>query len=839
MGNYISGGRWYPWFIAHCLAKAGHEIIILTNEFPIFDKDFKDFCSNKPLVLVQNYYGTRDPRCLSYISSCDFIIGFPAQSLDYAVTMAKMYNKKVIGFIYEPINMLMEFIDNGIEIPFNPEDNIWLDFMKQIVRTDSIICSNRTCVEYAKRLYPNYRGKIISLFNGINTSMADKVTIKPPQERENAIAYISRTVKYKGFGDIAFIFSQTKVKPKIYFITGFLDKMDKVQNAFFEDCKKIGLQIEKKVMCSDIEKFEILSRVKALFFPSRFEGFGLPPAEAFYLKTPVVCYPLPILKECYKDFPFYLDLGDLEKGIEVFDNLFEDNNLLFSKTDAAQEYIKSFASVESFTNNLLKALKGEEMIINRIEKDNSPVKLLNLMIEGNSANAANSLKEQSYIDYSIKEDLKSCNSKYTAICDSRITLMPKSLENAIVALETSDADIVYGNCVDNENNKLNFTEYSYEAFIANPFIYGFIVVKTEKLKECIKDMNIDMFWNVVIGLEGSKLKWRNIRKVLFTFTKGEVFFTEEHYNMVALDFSNKQNVYDIRDNVDKKKNKSKFTLSVKENIKFESTLLMTLARTPTYLKELYSGLMGDAELIENNVDIVLGHHIPDGKWNEEVVNFVKEKEWGLVKFDGPFNFCKFNNEIFKKFIQPRHKHIIILNDDVILTDNAIKNILSTFMYKKDAGIVGSKLIHTPIDRNSEEMLKIQHGGVAILKDRLCTHAYRDYPDGHIAANYIREHLAVTFAFVAFDVECYQSIMLDETIPVEFNDIDFCLRAHKKGWKIYYNPYARAFHAESSTRKPLRLIGTPGDGVIFRERHQDIFQKQMLYREMLQLENNGY
>jgi len=326
---------------------------------------------------------------------------------------------------------------------------------------------------------------------------------------------------------------------------------------------------------------------------------------------------------------------------------------------------------------------------------------------------------------------------------------------------------------------------------------------------------------------------------LFTFDRDEVFFTEEHYNIVAVDFTQKQDIYDIRDNVNKNKNKCKFRLEVKENTKIEPTLLIILARTPNYLKDLHAGLIGSVEELQN-VDIVLGHHIPDGKWNEEVVNFVKEKEWGLVKFDGPFNFCKFNNEIFKKFVEPRHKYVIILNDDVILMNDAIKNIITTFKYKKDAGIVGAKLLHTPNDRNFErDVLKIQHGGVSILKDRLCTHSYRDYPDGHIAANYIRECLAVTFAFVAFDVECYQNILLDESILVEFNDIDFCLRAYKKGWKIYYNPYARAFHAESSTRKPLNLIGTPGDGTIFRERHQDIFQKQMMYRELLQLEATGF
>lgn len=50
----------------------------------------------------------------------------------------------------------------------------------------------------------------------------------------------------------------------------------------------------------------LMSRARALLFPSRAEGFGLPAVEACALGIPVVCSDLPTFREVLRDYPVYV-----------------------------------------------------------------------------------------------------------------------------------------------------------------------------------------------------------------------------------------------------------------------------------------------------------------------------------------------------------------------------------------------------------------------------------------------------------------------------------------------------------------------------------------------------
>ena len=65
---------------------------------------------------------------------------------------------------------------------------------------------------------------------------------------------------------------------------------------------------------------------------------------------------------------------------------------------------------------------------------------------------------------------------------------------------------------------------------------------------------------------------------------------------------------------------------------------------------------------------------------------------------------------------------------------------------------------------------------------------------------IRNCSAVTAACMLVPRTVFQQVKgLEESMPVAFNDVDFCLRVLRAGYRIVYQPYAVLYHHESKTR----------------------------------------
>ncbi len=62
---------------------------------------------------------------------------------------------------------------------------------------------------------------------------------------------------------------------------------------------------------SDSDVAALMAGASALLFPSHAEGFGFPPMEAARDGVPVICTPLPVLREMLGNTPIYRDAADL------------------------------------------------------------------------------------------------------------------------------------------------------------------------------------------------------------------------------------------------------------------------------------------------------------------------------------------------------------------------------------------------------------------------------------------------------------------------------------------------------------------------------------------------
>ena len=186
----------------------------------------------------------------------------------------------------------------------------------------------------------------------------------------------------------------------------------------------------------------------------------------------------------------------------------------------------------------------------------------------------------------------------------------------------------------------------------------------------------------------------------------------------------------------------------------------------------------------------------------------------VFKQPGPFNFSRLVNFGAREAQSP---FLLFLNDDVeALSEDWLGRMLE-FAAHPDVGAVGAKLLY-PDGR-------LQHGGVVLGLDGFAGHVQRlvgaDDPGylGELALP--REVSAVTGACLAVEARKFFEVggFDEERLPIEYNDIDLCLRLAERGYKSVFEPRARLMHRESATRGPNPWLDSryESEHAYFRER----------------------
>ena len=141
--------------------------------------------------------------------------------------------------------------------------------------------------------------------------------------------------------------------------------------------------------------------------------------------------------------------------------------------------------------------------------------------------------------------------------------------------------------------------------------------------------------------------------------------------------------------------------------------------------------------------------------------------------------------------------VLLLNNDIEVTEaNWLKEMVSCFAYK-NTGIVGARLLYPDGS--------IQHAGVIVGLGGLAGHWFTKRPRDHagpMARLLVRSSIsAVTGACMLISRECIERTgrFEESMFPIAYNDIDFCLRARKQGFRTIYTPFATLVHHESASR----------------------------------------
>lgn len=165
----------------------------------------------------------------------------------------------------------------------------------------------------------------------------------------------------------------------------------------------------------------------------------------------------------------------------------------------------------------------------------------------------------------------------------------------------------------------------------------------------------------------------------------------------------------------------------------------------------------------------------------------------VLRDDGPFNYSRLNN---RAATVATGDILILLNNDTEVLDRQWIRKLVSLAALKQVGAVGPKLLYP--DRT------VQHGGVILGIQGVAAHAHvgLSSSDGGYAqlANLTHEVSTVTGACMAVSRENFLAVGgLDESFPVSFNDVVFCLDLLQIGLYNVYLAEPLLIHHESKSR----------------------------------------
>jgi glycosyltransferase involved in cell wall biosynthesis len=187
--------------------------------------------------------------------------------------------------------------------------------------------------------------------------------------------------------------------------------------------------------------------------------------------------------------------------------------------------------------------------------------------------------------------------------------------------------------------------------------------------------------------------------------------------------------------------------------------------------------------------VVDGYDLP-----EEILNRITVIDnLELVRCPQPFNFSM---RINKGAAKAKGEFLLLLNDHTqVLAPDWLESMLE-FAQQKEIGAVGAKLLF-PDGR-------IQHVGVLILDGNPC-HAFYGFDgeySGYFCSNIVnRNYLAVTAACLMMRKHVFEQLGgMDEDFPLNYNDVDLCLKAYQAGYRNTVTPYAQLIHYESVSRQ---------------------------------------
>lgn len=191
--------------------------------------------------------------------------------------------------------------------------------------------------------------------------------------------------------------------------------------------------------------------------------------------------------------------------------------------------------------------------------------------------------------------------------------------------------------------------------------------------------------------------------------------------------------------------------------------------------------------------------LDNGSTDPKTLQYLENCGHRVLRIDGPFNYAAMHNHAVE---QVNTDWLIFLNNDTEVRDVEWIEALAEYGQLPDIGAVGMRLLY-PNGR-------IQHAGVVLGSVMKASHAFAncraDDRRGHTQLHTVRNYSAVTAACMFTRREVFQKMggFDDVRFKIAYNDVDYCMRLWKNGYRVVSTPHASMFHHESASRPKLEM-----------------------------------
>jgi len=227
----------------------------------------------------------------------------------------------------------------------------------------------------------------------------------------------------------------------------------------------------------------------------------------------------------------------------------------------------------------------------------------------------------------------------------------------------------------------------------------------------------------------------------------------------------------------------------------------------------------------------------------------KFKEFVFLETGKNLGYAGGNNVGIKKAISGKSDFVFVINNDTFLDKDALTELVKASVSDEKIGILGPKIYFAPGYEFHKERYQAKDkgkviwyaGGLIDWQNVVSSHRGVDEVD-HGQYDTLIETDFVSGCAMLVRKEVFQKIgFFDERFFLYWEDVDFCQRAKKVGFKIMFVPQAKLWHANAGSSEvggKIHDYYMTRNRLLFGMRYADLRTKIALVRQSFKILRQG-